>query len=186
MICETNSSSIPTPPRTVAPLRVQELVLLFQLEQISRFYSLVEEVVGSSELLECLKCHEEESSIQEFVLGSEAVEPTKVVRLLFSLDLFSHLVESLSNRVIVIFNLDTSDPCERLLSVLVASPLHQPTGRFRCENESDGENQCPKHVECDNDPPGSSSVVEVAGTDRDTVGDEDTESDHELISCDLK
>jgi hypothetical protein len=75
----------------------------------------------------------------------------------------------------------TSNPPEGHRGSIDSTLLDIPSGRFRQEEESDTEDQSPQELDCHWDSVGT-SVHPILGRVDDTIGDQDTDGDAELVS----
>lgn len=117
------------------------------MEQLGGRITSLQEVIGTCELLKSLQNHEENRSVEKFVLGPEAVDPTEIFRALCGLDGSFHLVVGGSNRIVVVFDFDTSNASERFFGGFRSTVREEPSRRFGSKEESNTENQGPEHAE---------------------------------------
>lgn len=141
----------------------------------------VEEVVGTGKLLEHLECHHEERAVELPVLEREAV-PEAGLDLLLVLKRALHVLELATDHLVVLGLLDgdTARPCERLAGLVEAALAREPTGRLGHGEDTDTEDDGPDETDTDEGPPGA-GALDVTGADGDTVGNENTESDEQLV-----
>jgi hypothetical protein len=75
----------------------------------------------------------------------------------------------------------TSDPSKSHRSSIDPALLNIPSGRFGQEEESDTEDQCPQELDSHWDSVGTSVHPILGGVD-DTIGNQDTDGDTELVA----
>lgn len=139
----------------------------------------VEEVVGTGKLLQRLKNHTQEDTV-EHTGSSEELVPLLVLRL--GVELLLDLVQLFDDAVVVLG--DTVELGEVATGVVDAAMTVVETRRLGEEEHATTEDKGEEEGQTQSDTPLSGTTLEVLGAQVDEVGEEDTEGDEELVATD--
>jgi hypothetical protein len=139
---------------------------------------IVEEVVSTTELLQRLENHAQSNAI-EHAGSSDELMPLLIVRLGFKL--FANLVHLFHDADVVLGN--TVKLSEGSLGAFHLSMTEFKAGAFREEDHTTAQDQSEEEGETKGNAPLSSAIHGV-GTQVDTVGEEDTQGNEQLVATD--
>lgn len=142
--------------------------------------TIVEDEVGTSELLQGLKTNAEHGTVEHARAGEDLV-PGSLANGALLIELVLHIRHLLGNNAVV--GGDTVELGHDLASLLNAAVTVSITRRLGEEQGADTEDERPSKANAHGDTPRGSGV-EALSTEVDDVGDKDTEGDEQLESAD--